>query len=214
MKENFKLAAKIGAKTLAKWGIFVGGGWLLSIICFLIVLFTNSGLAVGGDEAGAIAFVANLFSKNIWGFVLFLGAPIFMTLYFMFANKMAIQNSLHLLWENKAGDYITSKVRSLVERLSASNNWAGKATDKTVIRAKMLDANRKNPDASKLQRTIINYGMKKVRLDDVDMQDENFKLSDLLADRFNEFISEAAKPSMAPFWILAIIQGVLLFLAI
>src|SRR6187551_2567615 len=109
MKEELKFAARTTAKTSLTWITIFLTGNILTMTCFLLILFQNATLA-GGGHGNVYAFIINLFLNNLGGFILFTGAPIFIFLYFMVANKIAIQSMIYHLWKNKTASYIDTKV--------------------------------------------------------------------------------------------------------
>ncbi|WP_117884504.1 hypothetical protein [Aureibaculum luteum] len=117
MKENIKLTAKITGKTALKWVFIFATGNLITLITFLIALFSIIELA-GGGHGSIIALFVGLLSTNFFAFLLIFGAPIFIILYFIIANKISIQNAIYLLWEGKLGDYISSKVGNMTRTLT------------------------------------------------------------------------------------------------
>lgn len=205
MKDSIKLIAKVSAKTALKWIFIISFGVILTLITFFIALWSNAELA-GGGHGSVIALFIGLLTSNFFAFLLVFGSPVFIGLYFVIANKISIQNAIYLIWKGKAGDYISSKVSSLAERVTAKEGWRSNLADKAKLKTKLLQEIKEEKETSKLQRKIISYGFKKVRLDDVDFKDENLKFSDVLTTKFNHFISETAKPSLKLFWILVIIQ--------
>ncbi len=117
MKENFKIAVKISWKTALKWIYIFALGNIVTLITFLLALYNNVGLAEGG-HGSLVGLFVGLLTKNIFAFLLVFGAPVFIALYFIIANKVSIQNAIYLLWKGKAGDYISSKVKSLAVNLT------------------------------------------------------------------------------------------------
>ncbi|MFB9076423.1 hypothetical protein ACFFLS_24420 [Flavobacterium procerum] len=212
MKEEIKIAAKITAKTSLKWFTIVFIGGLFTLICFLIILFQNMGLG-GGGHGNAYAFTVNLFLNNICGFLLFVGAPAFAAGYFMIANKVAIQTMIHQVWENKMGKYIEEKVILLVDKLTASQNWANSASNATMLRLKLLEANKNDKETSVIKKRIIGYFFAKINLDDIDFSNKDLKLSEIISFKLNRFISETIEPSFLFFWLLLAFQLILIIAA-
>jgi hypothetical protein len=108
------------------------------------------------------------------------------------------------------GDVISDKVGNLAEHLTEKEEWRKDISNKVILKAKLLHENKTDSNTSKLQRKVINFGLKKIPLDDINFQDENLSLSGILTTKFNNFISEAVKPSSKLFWIVLLIQIVLL----
>ena len=209
MKENIKLTAKITGKTALKWVFIFAMGNLITLITFLIALYRNMEIA-GGGHGSIIALGIGLVTTNFFAFLLVFGAPVFIILYFIIANKISIQNAIYLLWEGRLGDYISSKVGNLTTTLTHKEGWKKELSDKAVLKAQLFQSAKDDVDTSKLQRKVILFGLKKIKLDDVNFQDKNVDLSHVITEKFNNFISETVKPSLKLFWGLVLIQIVLL----
>ena len=205
MIEHIKLAAKISGRIFLKWFMLVAAGSMLSLVCAALVLFNNTGLG-GGGHGNAWTFMLNLFSTNTTGFILLVGAPVFIVLYFLVANKIAIANTIYLVLKNKAGDMISAQVGRLVEGFTSGSTWVAKGTDAALLRAKLLQANMEDPNTSKLKRGVIKYGFKKIQLDDIDLQDGNAKLSTIVVGKVEHLMRETAKPSLKLYWLLVCVQ--------
>ena len=209
MKENIKLTAKITGKTALKWVFIFATGNLITLITFLIALYRNMEVA-GGGHGSIIALGIGLVTTNFFAFLLVFGAPVFIILYFIIANKISIQNAIYLLWEGRLGDYISSKVGNLTKTLTHKEGWKKELSDKAVLKAQLFQSAKDDVDTSKLQRKVILFGLKKIKLDDVNFQNKNVDLSHVITEKFNNFISETVKPSLKLFWGLVLIQIVLL----
>lgn len=213
MKESIKTAVAISGKTALKWIFIFALGNIVTLITFFVAFYNNIGVA-GGGHGSIIGLFIGLLTTNIFAFLLIFGAPVFLAIYFIIANKVSIQNAMYLLWKGKAGDYISSKVGGLTKKITEKEGWRKELTDKAFLKAKMLQLAKDDNDTSKLQRKIISFGFKKINLDEVDFQDEKLNLSDFLSDKFNNFVSETAKPSLQLLWILIFIQIALLICSI
>ena len=213
MKENIKLTAKSTGKTALKWVFIFAMGNLITLITFLIALYRNMEIA-GGGHGSIIALGIGLVTTNFFAFLLVFGAPVFIILYFIIANKISIQNAIYLLWEGRLGDYISSKVGNLTKTLTHKEGWKKELSDKAVLKAQLFQSAKDDVDTSKLQRKVILFGLKKIKLDDVNFQDKNVDLSHVITEKFNNFISETVKPSLKLFWGLVLIQIVLLISSI
>ena len=209
MIEHIKLAAEIGGRTFLKWFMLVAVGSMLSLLCAAVVVFNNTGLG-GGGHGNALAFMINLFSANTTGFILLVGSPVFIVLYFLVANKIAIANTIYLVLKNKAGDMISAQVGRLVDGLTSGSTWLAKGSDAALLRAKLLQANMDDPNTSKLKRGVIKYGFNKIQLDDIDLQAGDTKLSTIVVGKVEHLMRETAKPSLKLFWMLVWVQLALL----
>lgn len=193
---------------MLKWGLVVATGTLISATFFLIVLFQNAEFA-GSAHGNVYAFIVGLLFQNTCGFILFFGSPIFIFLYFVIANKVAIQATIHGIWKNKAEDFVTNRVKAIVDGITSRSDWANKISDSTMLRMRLLEANSNDPESSGIKKKVLKYGFKKIKLKDINLKDENVRLSDVVSNRMSAFISEASEPSYLFFWLLLIFQVVL-----
>jgi hypothetical protein len=213
MNEEIKIIAKITAKSSFRWFTIVSIGILFTLICFLIILFQDNGGA-GGGHGSIYVYLINLFSHNFCGFLLFIGAPMFILGYFMFANKIAIQTVIHQIWENKMGGYIEGKIVFLVDKMTASSNWTNSISNKTMLKLKLLEANKNDKESSKIKKKVISYLLNKISFDNVDFANKDLKLSEVISGNIKKFVSETIEPSFLVFWLLLLFQLVLIVVAV
>lgn len=209
MENNLKTAAKIGAKSVLKWSSVFIPGLIITLIFFFVALFKTSELS-GGGHGNALAYVMLLFTNNFFAFLLIFGAPVFIILYFILANKTSIQNAIYLLWQGKAGDVITAKVNGLVTRVMDNQAGLDNLANKAMLKAKLLHSAKDDDNTPKWQKRILVYGFKKIDWGDLSADDLKAGLATTVSNKFQDFISETTKPSLQAFWILVIIQLVLL----
>lgn len=214
MKENLKLAVKIGGKIALTWAFTFGLGLMLTLLSFLIAYYSNNDVPMEGYSNGFTALFFGLLKSNIYAFLLVFGAPLFLIFYFITANKSSIQKAIYLLWKGDMGDYISDKVGKFAEHLTEKVGWKKELSNKAILKAKLLHENRTDPNSSKLQRKVINFGFKKIRLDDINFEENDLSLSGILTTKFNTFISESVKPSSKLFWIVILVQLALLIASI
>nr|WP_294784598.1 hypothetical protein [uncultured Flavobacterium sp.] len=175
MKEEIKMAASISAKSSLRWLVITVCGTIITMLFFTIILFQNADFA-GGGHGNVYAFIIGLAMNNIPGFILLAGAPIFAILYFLIANKVAIQQMIYLTWKNENfASYLNSKVVFLVEKITASNNLTSAVSNQTMLKLQLLEANRNDKESSRIKKRIINYVFKKINLDDVDFSNKELK---------------------------------------
>lgn len=211
MKENIKIAGVIALKSMVKWVLIVLFGFLVTLITFLVAFFRNIDLAaIEGQRFSS--FFYGLLDENIPALILIFGAPIFVIIYIIFANKTSVQNAIFLLIKGKAGDYVLSVIVSAVEKITEKKGWHSELVDKAMLKARVLQATKDDPQTSRTQRSVIRYGFKKVNLEDVDFQDKKIQLSSILSDKFRDVFAQMMKPSLRIFWILIFLQiGLLIY---
>lgn len=205
MIESIKIAGTITLKSIAKWVLIVFLGCLVTLVTFLVAFFRNIDL-VEGESQKFSAFFYGLLTENFPALILIFGAPIFVIIYFIMANKISVQNVIFLLFRSKAGDYIISAITTAVEKITGKKGWHSDLISKGLVKAKVLQAVKNDPNTSKIQRSIIRYGFKKINLEDVDFQSEEANLPRVMSDKFRHFFEEMVRPSLMFFWILILVQ--------
>ena len=200
MNENLKLIAKIGAKSTLKWIGVLALGTLITITFFIIAWFQNK-------ELSKLIFI------NPAAFVLIVGSPLFLLFYFFIANKITIQNLIYSIWTNKAVDFVDPLVEKIGAKITSKKQWTKEISNQNILKAKLISENAAATETPNMQRKIMNYAIKKVKLDDINLKDENLMLSDILSLKIKSFVSTVAKPSFTLFWGLAIFQLILLVIS-
>ncbi len=200
MNENVKTFAKIGLKSTLNWlGIFVFGTGI-TVLLFTIVLIQNHKFF-------------ELTTTNPAAFVLLIGAPIFIFLFFVIANKFSIQKVIYNIWVNKGQEFVEPLLEKIGAKITSNSNWTSQISNQAMLKAKLISENSITIDTPKLQRKILNYAIKKVQLDDIDFKDENLRLTDVLSLKIKSFISTVSKPSLTLFWFVIFIQFVLFIIS-
>ncbi|MCD9611283.1 hypothetical protein [Tenacibaculum maritimum] len=212
MKNTVKSITYIGGKSFLKWITLITIGFVITALFFIVALYMNIGRS-GGGHGSIYGLFIGLLIGNIPGLVIIFGAPIFFGIYIAFANKITIQNAIHLFWENNAGEVLLKKVRTLTSKIVDTKDWKTFVKDKKLFQKTLLQENN-NTDTPKLQKKIINYILKKVRLEDVDFKDPKLKISEVIADKFGNLITENIKPSLKSFWIVMLVQFLLFVLSL
>lgn len=208
LKESLKIAGEIMLKSTLKWVLIVFLGSFFTLLSFLVALFWNLDLVIGQEHKFA-SFFYGLLEENIPAFLLVFGAPIFFIVYVVMAQKVTIKNTTYLLMRSKAGDYVTQVLVSAVERMSNKNQWSANLMNKAALKMQVLREIKDDPNASGVQRSIIRYGFRKIDLEDVDFKNGQ-NLSEKLVDKFKLFFEEMMKPTLMYFWILLLVQFILL----
>lgn len=218
MKKEIITVATIGIKSALKWGFILFIGNLISVIIFFTVIYSNKEFFGGGGHSNGFAaiftFLTGLFSNNIFAFLSLVLLPAIVTIYFILANKTAIQNTIYLIWKGSTGDYISSKVKSILINITQNEGWRKEIANKARLKAKVMQATANDSNTSKIQRRVIKFGFKKMKLNDINFQDERLDIPETLTNRFNNFVTNTTRPSFLYFWILVIFQMTLFILSL
>lgn len=211
MIENIKLFAKIGAKSAFKWLTIIVIGMLATLI-FMTIVAVRIDRPSSGGPFGGIGSIFGLVSTNIFAFLIIVGFPIFLVLYYICANKMAVETATYETWKNKAESYVRETAEAIIEKV-AGNQKVDKITSAGMVRLKLLDAVRQS-SGSKIKKRVLSYAFKKMRLDTIDFAADEVKLSNVLSQNFTNFISERTEPSWLFFWILLLGHSAIFIVAL
>jgi hypothetical protein len=203
MIENIKLFAKISAKSALTWLLIFCTGAFFTFLFMIITLFSLD-RETGGGHFGALGLPFDYLQSNFPAFLVVFCFPVFGVLYYLCANKMAVNKAIYETWKNKGESQLGPVAASLIERVTG-NQRIEKIASPALLRIKLLDSVRQSSE-SKIKKRIIGYAFKKIRLDDIDFSANDIKLSDVLSQKFINFISESASPSWLFFWILLLVH--------
>jgi hypothetical protein len=218
MNENLKLYAKISLKSVGTWFLVAGLGTLITLITFLICFIGSHTFMGGGSgashagQAAILVYIAGFATSDPCGFAVVFGAPLFLTGYFVLAGKIAIQNALYLVWKNKGIEYFEPVIRRIAQRVVSQR--VNDTLNRARLRAGLRDANRNDASTKPVQKKVINYALKKVKLDDIDHSQEELTLDEVITKRAVRFISDTAEPGYGLFWILAVLQILLTIVSV
>jgi len=208
MKEDLKLYAGIAIKSGLKWLFVACSGWILTLVFLIIVLIQQHGTGHGK----MVVFFSQLASANWAALVVLLASPLFFFLYFVLANKIAIQTLIYNLWTKKGMDLIRPALSTALKRITSNVNWSKNLSDEAMLRARLLEASRRDKTISTNTKRVVTFSLKRIKLDDVDLQNEKLSLYDVLLDKLLQYFSTFAEPDFLLFWVLLILQ-ILLFSA-
>lgn len=194
INENVKIFAKISGKSALKWTVVMLTGLFMTLLFLVVTL-----ICIDAPENSN--FFGHTLQHNFFAFLMVAGSPLFLIAYYLCANKMAVAVSIYETWKQKGEEHIRPAAAALIEKATARFK-ADKISSPALVRLKMIDAVR-NSSESRIKKRIIGYVFKRIRLDDVDFTAENVTLSDVLAQKFTNFITEAAQPSWLFFLILS-----------
>lgn len=218
MNEHLKLYGKIALKSTGILLLVAGLGTIITIItfltCFIASLFLMEGSAgTGHNSPGAlIDYVVIFATKDPCGFAVVFGGPFFLTGYFMLAGKIAIQNALYLVWKNKGVQYFEPVIGRIAKRVVTQR--MNEKFNHARLRAGLRDVNRNDPTTKPVQKKVINYALKKVKLDNIDHSQEELTIDEIITKRTVRFISDMAEPGYVLFWILVALQIVLTIVSV
>jgi len=214
MNENLKLFTSIAGKSFFSWIKVILVGVTLSIVGVITALVIR-GTSSGQVNVSEDVYLAAAPSGDLWSNLLLIVSIGLVVVYIMLANKHALQTSIHLIWENKLSDFVEPLVDKGFKRISSKQpDWLKNGIDGVTVKARLLDEIRKDDNASKIQKKVLDYGFKKLSLDGIDFQDSDFSIQTTISEKIKAQISSIANPSLKMFWILSLVHVLILGLAV
>lgn len=222
MNENLVLFGKISARSFLGWLKIVVIGTLVSgiaLIISILLLSNNSGPGFAGTRAGgfgAVLGILMLFVVEFWTAFLFLCASVCLVLYIPLASKYVIGTAVHLVWEKKLASFFEVRVSSYLDRFfdNRSSLSAQTAAGRGLVKQELKEAVNADGETNRLQKRILNYVLKRLRLDNIDFLAPPAEIKNAVVRKVREVISEKVKPSLSFFWMLIVVQIVVLILAL
>lgn len=216
MKTNISVFTKIATRSLLAWLRVVIPGLLLSVIGLIVSIYIigsqpdpgYAGARAGG--VGAIMGLFVLFSVACWSCLLFVISLAGFVLFPSLASGYTIKTAMFLVWDNKLGDFFIDKISNYLDRV-----WlrSGKQiSEKESIKELKLEV-QKDANTNKLQKKLLNYLLKKVRLDDINWQAPPEEIKRAILEKVRIYIGEKLMPSKLVIRIAMVLPILLMILA-
>ncbi len=218
---NIKLFGKITGKSLFAWVkvAFIGAVIMITDITIAVILFSDNsggGFPAAGHAGilGAIMGFIFLFMVEFWSALLLTVGILSPVLFTILANKNAVASAVYNVWKYKVADFVEPKIEFYIDKiLQKQPDFLKNITDWGVVKVRLLDTINNDSQTPKLQKRIIKFILKKIKMDDVDFKNPNTNLSSILSFKIRQFIEGFAEPDLKLVWILVGIDIVLIILA-
>lgn len=218
---NIKLFAKISGKATLAWIKVVLIGAVIMIVNLVIAIMLLGDNSGGGFPASAHAGILGavmgfilLFVIKFWTALLLTVGILAPVLFIILANKNAIASAVYNVWKYKIADFIEPKIDFYIDKIIQKQpDFLKNITDWSVVKVKLLDTINNDSQTPKLQKRIIKFVLKKIKMDDVNFKDPNTNLNSILSLKIKQFVAGFAEPDLKLVWILVGIDIFLIILA-
>lgn len=218
---NIKIFAKISGKASLAWIKVTLIGAVIMIVDLVIAIILLGDNTGGGFPASAHAGILGavmgfilLFVVEFWTALLLTVGILAPVLFIVLANKNAIASAVYNVWKYKIADFIEPKIDLYIDKiLQKQPDFLKNITDWSVVKVKLLDTINNDSQTPKLQKRIIKFVLKKIKMDDVNFKDPNTNLNSILSLKIKQFIASFAEPDLKLVWIIVGIDIVLIILA-
>lgn len=218
---NIKIFAKISGKASLAWIKVMLIGAVIMIVDLVIAIILLGDNTGGGFPASAHAGILGavmgfilLFVVEFWTALLLTVGILAPVLFIVLANKNAIASAVYNVWKYKIADFIEPKIDLYIDKiLQKQPDFLKNITDWSVVKVKLLDTINNDSQTPKLQKRIIKFVLKKIKMDDVNFKDPNTNLNSILSLKIKQFIAGFAEPDVKLVSIIVGIDIVLIILA-
>lgn len=214
MNDNLKYVTKLfSSATFSFFKINILGQILYAIIgvftLFTIIYQSGTGLGhVSGSAAIMLLFALRPIGFGLTVISIFAGP----FLLFSFGNKYIISKTIHKLLSDKGEALLFPIIDKVLNKVKSNQpDLLRQGADKTKLQLKLIQEIRDSNDNKWLKKIII-YGLKKIKLEEVDFKDENVNFPDIIKGKIITGLKNVSQPSRNFFWIILGIQLTILIL--
>ncbi|WP_136668069.1 hypothetical protein [Flavobacterium sp. H122] len=217
MTENIKYFSKLslsGIISFLKINILTTASTVTIGIIGFIILTKNINAGNSG-HVSAIPFLVMTFGArpigSILWYIVILGSPF---LFFALGNKYVLTKLANRIIVDKSDTLLNPVLDKLFNKFKANqSNTIKSAADYSMNKLKLIENIKKDKTENKWLKRIIVFGMKKVKMDDVDFNKEGQNFHDILKLKTIETLKDISEPDKTIIWITLGVQwGVLLFI--
>ncbi|MBZ4041116.1 hypothetical protein [Flavobacterium hibisci] len=184
-----------------------------TIICSTIgafLLSANVGHAAH-TNSGTLILLVFFTSKPIGTTLLLLifSAPI---LYLLLGNKYIVSKIIHRLVKDKSESTITPLLDIALAKFKENQpEGIKKGADLALAKIKLLDQVKSEKD-NKWLKKIVSFGLKKIKLDDVDFSQDNIDFKDVVKMKTIAALQNSTEPSRKGIFTVLILQWIFLLM--
>jgi membrane-bound ClpP family serine protease len=221
MKESIKMFSGIAGSMMVRWGLMIGLGCVLCFIGVLIsiILIANNGDSgyAGASSGGIISLVTTflfLFVTEFWSAFLLVASLLFTTIYFSIANKYTLHLTVYKVWQLKGNNFLKEKIEVYGKKLSeASPNWLKEMGSPVKVKLKLMDQIKNDQETNVIQKRILRFGLKMIKLDDVNFSQDNLRFSEIIFTKIDQYISTMSNPTLKGFYVALFVHLCLIIIA-
>jgi hypothetical protein len=213
MKEQVKYFAKITSVAVFSFIKVNSLGAVNTLICCVIgsfLLSANVGHAAH-TNSGVLLLLVFFTSKPVGTtlLVLIFFAPF---LYLLLGNKYIISKIIHRLIKDKSESTITPLLDTVLTKFKNNQpDGLKKGADLGLAKIKLLDQVKSETD-NKWLKKVLSFGLKKIKLDDVDLSQDNIDLKDIIKTKTITALHNSTEPSRKGILAILILQWIFLLM--
>lgn len=213
MKENLKYIARLSIIAIFSFLKINILATLSTVIVAIIGFFLLTKNIDAGNSGHAsplpfllMTFMARPVGSILWYLICF-GSSI---LFFMLGNKYILQKLANKVITDKSESVINPLLERFLQKFKTKQPEILKnAGDFSIHKLKLIQEIKNDPSENKWLRKIIVFGMKKIKIEDVDFNKEDQNFFDVIQEKTIQVLKDISKPSRTPIWIGLAIQWII-----
>lgn len=214
MKENLKYIAKLSTTAIISFLKINILATFSTIIVGIIGFFLLTKNINAGNSGHAspfpfllMTFLAHPLGSILW-YLICIGSPF---LFFALGNKYILQKLANKVITDKSESLINPLLERILQKFKTKQPEVLKnAGNFSLNKLKLIQEIKNDQSENKWLRKIIVFGMKKIKLDDVDFNQENQNFFDIIKVKTIQSLKNISKPSRKLIWITIAIQWIIL----
>jgi hypothetical protein len=214
MNENLKYFSKLsllGAISFLKINMLASVSTIVVTILGFIILTKNVTIESSGHVSTisflVMTFVARPIGSIFW-YITLLGSPF---IFFALGNKYVLSKVANKIIVDKSDTLLNPALDKLLNKFKSNHpNVIKNAGDYSMTKLKLMENIQKDQTENKWLRRIILFGMKKVKMDDVDFNKEDQNFYDMFKLKTIEILKDVSEPNKNMIWLTLAVQWLVL----
>lgn len=208
MKEHLVYIAKLTSLAFFNWIKLNILGTFSTIITFvigLIVILNQVDTGHAGHAGVLPVFIVMFLTKPLGSILLIL---IFLCnfLFVALSNKYVVGKVINKIVNDKAESHMLPVIDKILSKFKDNQpNLIKNGADYGLVKLKLIDQVKKESDNRWIKKAIC-FGMEKIRLDDVDFNNENLSFNEIIKQKLFTSLKQMSAPSMANIWYVVLFQ--------
>jgi hypothetical protein len=215
MKEKTIYVAKLTTSSIFSFiKINVIGAISSTLILILGFIILSTDIDPGhSGHVSAIPYLVMIFAvkpiSSILFYITLIASPL---LFFFLGNKYILSKVINKVLKDKSEKYIYPILDKILIKIKDNkDNLLKNGENYNDVKKKIIQQ-LKNENENRLTKKIVEYGLKKVKLDDVDFRNENLSIVEILKSKIIQVLQNISEPSRQSIWILLAAQWIILLL--
>jgi len=213
MKENFKYIARLSAiavSSFLKINLLGAASTILLVVMEFIILAKGVNAGHSG-HASTSPFLVMVFLARPVGSVLWLitcfASPF---LFFMLGNQYILSKLANRLINDQSESIISPVLDKILSSVQKKQPQVMRNTgDFTLNKLKIIHAIKNDKSENKWLKKIIIFGMERIKMDDIDFNQENLNFYDIIKIKTIQSLKSISEPSRNLIWLTLGVQWIL-----